>query len=36
MKIAIEATLAQSHKTGTGKYVYHLVKTLSELDKQIK
>ncbi|HJO91780.1 MAG TPA: glycosyltransferase family 1 protein [Victivallales bacterium] len=34
MKIAIEATLAQSHKTGTGKYVYHLVKTLSELDKK--
>jgi glycosyltransferase involved in cell wall biosynthesis len=34
MRIAIEATLAQSHKTGTGKYVYHLLKTLSELDKK--
>ncbi|MCP4181561.1 MAG: glycosyltransferase family 4 protein, partial [bacterium] len=34
MKIAIEATLAQSHKTGTGKYVYHLLKTLSEFDNE--
>lgn len=34
MKIALEATLAQTHKTGTGKYVYHLLKTLSEIDKE--